>query len=106
MRVNRWQKKRDAAARKSANQVNAKSRIRQERPAPDYPADRPSGRYANIVINFPWMRGNNTVHIAVDFAPRPHRIDQYLVDGEVVTLTRLCREILRRHFPQIKIDWN
>jgi hypothetical protein len=99
---NKWQRKKQANARKSANQHAAKARLRMAAPAHDYPADRLSGRYANILINLPWMQGKNTVCIAVDFAPRPHRSDQYLVDGEVTTLTELCRSVVRKNLPQIR----
>jgi len=105
MARNQWQMKMQAAKRRSANQHAAKARIRQARPAPEYPNDRLVGRYANIVINFPWKKGNNTIQIPVDFAPRPHRSDRYIVNGKITTLTELCRTIMRKHLHSAKTDW-
>ncbi len=102
MRVNQWQRKRQVNAQKSANQHAAKTRKRRAKPAPDYPADRLEGRYANILINLPWMSGDNTIHIAVEFAPRPYRSDQYLINGEITTLTEICRAEIRKHLPHIR----
>ena len=101
MRVNEWQRKRAAAKRWSVNAHAAKCRRRMERPAPDYPPDRMDGRFANVVINLPWLAGDNTVLLAVEFAPRPHRRDRVVFVGQVMSLTEFCRVELRRRFPKI-----
>lgn len=102
MSISTWQRKKQAAKRRSMNQHAAKARKRMAQPIRARSVGRLKGRRYNILINEPWRGGNNTRFVVVDFAPRPHRRDRIVYNGVVMSMSEFIRSEVPKLFPPIQ----